>query len=230
MSPTSKVSPRERITRVVEGWFLTEPLLFAAWTLHEVVEQPAIESIRVGRGRIEFNPQFIAGLRKEDLRSVLSFEAMRILLGHPYARRQSNAELSYTASNVTVQECLRTRLPMPRASELFGDESFDDQYFEFYYRELSERSHDEPSQDEPPADRGPDENESEDEAGEGSEEQGSDVESEEASEEAEGGPQSSPCNTSGYSDASQVGLQNTANWDADDLLARRNQRSAARSR
>ena len=106
--PFSKQSPRERITHVVEGWFLTEPLLFATWTMHEVIQQPTIDTIRVKRGTIEFNPTFIKSLRKDQLRAVLSFEAIRILLGHPYDRKKPDSQLSYSASNLAVQECLRT--------------------------------------------------------------------------------------------------------------------------
>ncbi|MEL6108444.1 MAG: VWA-like domain-containing protein [Planctomycetota bacterium] len=241
MSPPASQAPaRERITQVVEGWFLTEPLLFAAWTLHEVTEQPSIETIRVGGGKIEFNPAFIAGLKRADLKSVLTFEAMRILLGHPYARRQRNAELSYTASNITVQECLRTPLPMPRANEIFGEEGFDEQYFEFYYRELSERAQDEPDESPPGGREEVDEQSGEDGAGRGREEQGGDPDdsepttdngepdtedgepatedSEPSQEDSPWSPDTSPADTSAYSDAGQVGLQNTANWDADDLL------------
>jgi predicted metal-dependent peptidase len=142
--PFAKLAARERITQVIERWFLTEPLLFAAWTMHDVVENPNVKTIRIGRGRIEFNPQFIRSLKRGDLNDVLAFEAMRILLGHPYARRQPNPELSYMASNLSVQECVRSSLPIPRAREVFGDPGFDHQYFEFYYRELSGRSSNEP--------------------------------------------------------------------------------------
>ncbi|MDM4014826.1 DUF2201 family putative metallopeptidase [Roseiconus lacunae] len=138
-SPRKKHTSRERITHVVEGWFISEPLLFSAWTLHDVVIEPRIETIRVQHGRIEYNPAFIDSLRKHELRSVLTFEAMRILLGHPYDRRQPRTELSYMASNLSVQECLRSDLPIDRARQVFGDEQFDDQYFEFYYQELLQR-------------------------------------------------------------------------------------------
>ena len=145
----AKSTPRERITQVVEGWFLTEPLMFAAWTMHDIAERSDLATIRVGRGRVEFNPDFISSLRRDQLRSVLAFEAMRILLGHPYSRRQPKAELSYQASNLTLQECLRTTLPIPRARDVLGDERFDDQYFEFYYRELAERASEEPDETPP---------------------------------------------------------------------------------
>ncbi|EGF26929.1 DUF2201 family putative metallopeptidase [Rhodopirellula baltica] len=135
---------RERITRVVESWYLVDPLLFAAWTLHEVVAKPEIATLRVAHGRVEFNPAFVSSLKQDELGEVLRFEAMRILLGHPYARRQPKTELSYSASNLTVQECLRSKLPMPRPREVLGSETHDHQYFEYYYRQLAEREGDQP--------------------------------------------------------------------------------------
>nr|WP_236696429.1 VWA-like domain-containing protein [Rhodopirellula islandica] len=139
---------RERITRVVESWYLVDPLLFVAWTLHEVVPVPEIATLRVAHGRVEFNPAFISSLKRDELADVLRFEAMRILLGHPYARRQPKTELSYSASNLTVQECLRSKLPMPRPREVLGSETHDHQYFEYYYRQLAEREGDQANESE----------------------------------------------------------------------------------
>src|SRR6056297_1316302 len=134
------------MTKVVETWSLTEPLLFAAWTMHEIIEDSRVPTIRVGRGRIEYNAEFIGSLAAADLAQVLMFETMRILLGHPYARRKPQPELSYSASNLSVQECLRTDLPVPRPRDLFNDPDADHQYFEYYYRQLAERSETEPEE------------------------------------------------------------------------------------
>lgn len=242
----NRLSARERITQVVEGWFIAEPLLFAAWTMHDVVQLPSVATIRVGRGKVEYNAQFITSLKRDDLRSVLAFEAMRILLGHPYSRRQPEGELSYQASNLSVQECLRTKLPIPRAREVLGDESYDDQYFEFYYRELAERSHNEPDESPPesnadsddadedktPADAGSeddqpqdtsDETEGKDEVGdsEGLQQEesnapsGDDADGETIGEGSGAEPAQSDLDS--YSDPNRVGLENTNDWDNDDL-------------
>lgn len=121
-----------------ERWFLIEPLLFSLWTTHHVVMEPRIQTIRVGRGRIEYNPAFIDGLDARDLESVMRCEAVRILLKHPYERRKPSSRLAYLASNVTLQEYLQTSLPWPRASDLFGTDSYDRQSFDFYYQRLEE--------------------------------------------------------------------------------------------
>ncbi|MBI4819196.1 MAG: hypothetical protein HY791_23190 [Deltaproteobacteria bacterium] len=125
---------------VVENWFIAEPLLFGVWTTHKLTVSPRVENIRSGRGEIEYNPDFIDSLGDSQLRDVLRFEAMRILLKHPYLRRKEDPILSYQASNVTLQEYLSTTLPHPRAVDLFGTHDFDLQYFERYYALLSEMS------------------------------------------------------------------------------------------
>jgi len=130
------MSTRERIRQTLERWFLVEPLLFAAWTTHDLVMEPRIATIRVRQGKIEVNPTFIDGLDKRQLEAVLRFEATRILLKHPYQRRKENAAIAYVASNVTLQEYLQTDLPFPNARTLFGSEEFTQQYFEFYYQQL----------------------------------------------------------------------------------------------
>lgn len=209
----AKSTARQRITQVVESWFLTEPLLFAAWTMHDVVERSDVATIRVGRGKIEFNSEFIRSLRRDQLRSVLGFETMRILLGHPYARRQPNADLSYQASNLTVQECLRTKLPIARARDVFGDDSFDDQYFEYYYRELAERAHDEPDQD----DQTPPSGQSEDEQGRSAASQNDDFDGDDDETSDEGGDANATNDLAAYCDPKQVGIENTSSWDEDDL-------------
>ncbi|TWT89310.1 DUF2201 family putative metallopeptidase [Neorhodopirellula pilleata] len=237
----SRVDPRQRITRVIEGWFLSEPLLFAAWTMHEIASQPQIATIRVGRGRIEYNPDFIASLTNESLRQVLTFETMRILLGHPYSRRQDDAALSYAASNLTVQECLRTKLPISRARDVLGGPEHDDQYFEYYYRELLERKQ---QDDPPPKDASRDQDDSQqDESGRDDTQQNDEPRSQQdtqgeresdkrtnepTGDESDGAESSDQPNSSqtpgprsadleSYADAGSVGLENTQAWDADDL-------------
>ena len=93
----------ERITKVVEKWYLFEPLFFAVWTLHKVDPVEHIKTVRVHNGHIEYNPDFIHSLTEEQLESVLNFEAMRIVLKHPYRRKKEIPEISYLASNITIQ-------------------------------------------------------------------------------------------------------------------------------
>ncbi len=114
-----KLIARHRIARIVEKWLLVEPLLLATWTSHALVSEPRIQTIRVQRGRIEYNPDFIEQLSDRHLEATLRFEALRILLKHPYSRRQAHSAISYAASNLTLQEYLQTELPFPRARDVF---------------------------------------------------------------------------------------------------------------
>lgn len=135
-----KPTARERIRRIAEIWFLREPLLFGIWMTHQLVASPHLKTMRVNHGQIEYNPQFIDSLNPRDLEQTLQFEATRILLRHPYSRRKENAERSYLASNITLQEYLHSSLPFPNAQDCFGNSAFNQQYFEFYYNKLEEMS------------------------------------------------------------------------------------------
>ncbi|MFA5508171.1 MAG: VWA-like domain-containing protein [Vulcanimicrobiota bacterium] len=128
----------ERMRSVVERWFLIEPLLFAAWTTHSLHFDARRSNIRVNRGRIEANPSFIDSLNPRQLDEVMRCEATRILLKHPYLRRRESPTIAHLASNVTLQEYLRTGLPLPYAKDLFGSDAFDRRFFEFYYQKLAE--------------------------------------------------------------------------------------------
>lgn len=134
-----KTFTRQRIARIIEKWLLLEPLLLATWTSHALVSQPRIQTIRVQQGRIEYNPGFIEQLSDRHLEATLRFEALRILLKHPYSRRQAHSAISYAASNLTLQEYLQTELPFPRARDVFCNRSYDKQFFEFYYHQLLEQ-------------------------------------------------------------------------------------------
>ena len=72
-------SAEERIRRAVEAWFITEPLLFAAFLTHRLAARPGASTLRIGDGRVEYNPAFIEALPPRVLEEVLRLEAVRIL-------------------------------------------------------------------------------------------------------------------------------------------------------
>jgi len=139
------MSTKQRISQIIEKWYVIEPLFFAVWTTHELSIDSNIQNIRVGQGKIEYNPTFIAGLDDQTLEQVLQFEAMRIILKHPYLRRKENQRVAYTASNITLQEYLETPLHFPKAKEVFQTTEYDKKYFEFYYYKLLELADEEES-------------------------------------------------------------------------------------
>ena len=128
-----------RIRKEVEKWFIIEPLYFSVWLTHKSIQNPHIKNIRVGQGRIEYNPAFIDSLQNEQLAEVLLAEAMRIVLKHPYKRKKENPEICYLASNITLQEYLSTSLDFPKAKDVFHTSEWDRQYFELYYYKLIEQ-------------------------------------------------------------------------------------------
>jgi len=135
------MSVKEKITKIVEKWYLCEPLYFAVWTLHKVNPDTRIKTIRVQNGCIEYNPIFLDSLGPLEIESVLCFEAMRIILKHPYSRKKELTEISYLASNITIQEYLETKgLGFVSAKDFFASGDFDKKYFEFYYDKIFERA------------------------------------------------------------------------------------------
>jgi len=199
-------SSRDKIRQVAERWFLAEPLLFSVWTTHNIVVEPQIKTIRVRCGRVEYNPMFIKSLDDEQLDAVLRFEAMRIVLKHPYTRRKENRELSYLASNITIQEYLKTILPFPCAYDVFGTHEFDRQYFEFYYYKL-QTSSDTQGQ-------GNSQNDSQSNS-----DSPADTEQTEASENSESSTQNNNTskNIQTHTDYMETGRENTQDWDRDEL-------------
>lgn len=136
----SGLSAGRRIQQLTEGWFITEPLLFSVWTLHQRLPSTHIQTLRVGGGRIEYNPEYITRLSDAELGEVLRLEATRILLQHPYQRRRPHPERLYQASNLALCEHVKFLLPLPSAAQVFGTHEWDRQYYELYYDRLTEQA------------------------------------------------------------------------------------------
>lgn len=97
--------PDERIRDVAQRWFLIEPLLFSIYCTQVLTENSSIRvPMRTGRGKLEYNPEQIAGMTDAELADRLKVEALRIALKHPYLRQPFRArpEILYLASNMTI--------------------------------------------------------------------------------------------------------------------------------
>ena len=97
----------ERIKKISEEWFLTEPLLFVAYCSHELCENSEISvPMRTGNRKIEISPQILDKTSDEMLEEYLKIEIFRILLKHPYQRQPPFAQkaLLTMASNVTIAD------------------------------------------------------------------------------------------------------------------------------
>ena len=97
----------DRIKKIGERWFLTEPLLFAVYCSHVFVENNSIEvPMRTGNMKVEFAPKILDKIADDVLAEYMKIEMFRILLKHPYQRQPSFATkaLLTMASNITIAD------------------------------------------------------------------------------------------------------------------------------
>ncbi len=101
------MSVKEQISRVVDNWFLYEPLLFNVYCTHKLEENTEMKCpFRTGKRRIEYNPNLLENCDTEEIAQGLKNEVTRILLKHPYQRvpQNPNRTALTTASDVTISE------------------------------------------------------------------------------------------------------------------------------
>lgn len=78
----------ESIDKMTDIWFLTEPALFGAFCAHKLTENRQLDCpVRVGQGRIEYNPYLVAGMPYSSVEELFRVEMIRVLLLHPYSRK-----------------------------------------------------------------------------------------------------------------------------------------------
>jgi len=97
----------DRIKKIGERWFLTEPLLFAVYCSHEFVENNLIDvPMRTGNMKVEFSPKILDKIADDVLVEYMKIEMFRILLKHPYQRQPPFAAkaLLTMASNITIAD------------------------------------------------------------------------------------------------------------------------------
>ena len=97
----------DRIKKIGERWFLTEPLLFAVFCSHEFRENDLLTvPMRTGNRKVEFAPEILERVSDAVLSEFLKVEMFRILLKHPYQRQPSFAAkaLLTMASNITIAD------------------------------------------------------------------------------------------------------------------------------
>jgi predicted metal-dependent peptidase len=96
---------KDRYTRILERWFITEPPLFQVLCIHELIPNPRMACpLRSGRKRLEYHPDFVREMSDEALEEALRAEAVRLLLKHPYERRPEGCSQSTMglASNLVI--------------------------------------------------------------------------------------------------------------------------------
>ena len=96
---------RDRITTIMEHWFIQEPALFQVLCAHELVSNTQMACpVRSGKRRVEYNPDYLREMTDPGLEEALRTEAIRILLKHPYERKPDGCSQQAIAvgSNVVV--------------------------------------------------------------------------------------------------------------------------------
>ena len=96
---------KDRITKVLEHFFITEPAMFQVLCTHELKENNDMKCpVRCGRRRVEYNPDFLREMSDQGLEEALRTEACRILLKHPYERKIAGCSQQAMAvgSNVVI--------------------------------------------------------------------------------------------------------------------------------
>ncbi len=113
----------DRIKKIGERWFLTEPLLFAVYCSHEFCENDSLDvAMRSGNRKVEIAPKILENFPDAVLAEFLKVEIFRILLKHPYQRQPPFAEKSLLtwASNITIADVYD--LPQSVKKQMSGTE------------------------------------------------------------------------------------------------------------
>ena len=83
----------DHISKMTDIWFLTEPALFSAFCRHKLTANEGMECpVRVGKGRLEYNPSLIQNMPYEDVERRFRVEMIRTLMLHPYSRKPAGCD------------------------------------------------------------------------------------------------------------------------------------------
>ncbi len=132
------MSVKEKISQVVDKWFLYEPLMFNVYCTHKLEPNSDMKCpFRTGKRRIEYNPELLKDSSTDEISQGLKTEVTRILLKHPYQRVPQNPNRSAltTASDVTINEHCYHDKKMKDAAHynLESGLSYEEYYKKLYY-------------------------------------------------------------------------------------------------
>ena len=78
------ITEEERIKRIIERWFLLEPLMFNIFCTHKLEKNLGLKvPFRSGKMKIEYSPLLLQKLSDKALEEYLKVEVFRIVLKHP---------------------------------------------------------------------------------------------------------------------------------------------------
>ena len=98
------------ISKMTDIWFLTEPALFGAFCRHKLTTNEGMGCpVRVGKGRLEYNPSLIQNMPYEDVERCFRVEMIRTLMLHPYCRKPAGCGDPDCAkgSDLAISTCYR---------------------------------------------------------------------------------------------------------------------------
>ena len=132
------MSVKDKISSIVDNWFLYEPLFFNVYCTHKLEENTQIKCpFRTGKRRIEYNPKLLENCSTDEIAQGLKNEVTRILLKHPYQRvpKNPNRTALTTASDVTIREHCYFDDKLHDASHYNLDSglSYEEYYKKLYY-------------------------------------------------------------------------------------------------
>ena len=133
------ITEEERIKKIVERWFLLEPLMFNIFCTHKLEKNLGLKvPFRSGKMKIEYSPLLLQKLSDKALEEYLKVEVFRIVLKHPYERvpQDANKVALGFASDVTIEQTSQFTIPLLNYAELGLAKGLS---YEEYYRALKFR-------------------------------------------------------------------------------------------
>ena len=131
---------QERFTKIMQDWFLMEPVLFQVLCSHELSANELMSCpVRSGCKRLEYNPNIVREMTDAALEEALRAEAVRIIMKHPYERRPDGCsqKAAGMASDVVIGDnYTHDRLRMIKPEDLDLKKSMS---YEWYAREIEDR-------------------------------------------------------------------------------------------
>jgi len=92
---------------IAHNWFFEEPAFYSLFCMQKLQENARLEcEIRVGEGRIEYNPLLLAHKNYKEVELLLRIEIIRLFLKHPYERRPEGCrgEVIALGSDCTIAD------------------------------------------------------------------------------------------------------------------------------
>ena len=133
------ITEEERIKKIVERWFLLEPLMFNIFCTHKLEKNLGLKvPFRSGKMKIEYSPLLLQKLSDKEVEEYLKAEVFRIVLKHPYERvpQDANKVALGFASDVTIEQTSQFTIPLLNYAELGLAKGLS---YEEYYRDLKFR-------------------------------------------------------------------------------------------